>query len=146
MTDNKMKPANTVTKYEVTTKDLPLACPMDNQTLWNAHPKVYLPIEKTGKAKCPYCGIDYTLKSRQEQQCKDNILLEYKGFQARFEYLRELGMYAAEIDNGCDTIAFSAVNFKELSLLMKDAVENYLTYQSKKLDVLSNQSLEPAPN
>jgi uncharacterized Zn-finger protein len=23
---------------------------------------VYLPIEKTGKAKCPYCGADYVLK------------------------------------------------------------------------------------
>ena len=24
--------------------------------------KVYLPIEASGQAKCPYCGADYTLK------------------------------------------------------------------------------------
>jgi uncharacterized Zn-finger protein len=24
---------------------------------------VYLPIEQTGWAKCPYCGAEYTLKS-----------------------------------------------------------------------------------
>ena len=56
------KPANTVSHFELTSKDLPLACPMDDQMLWNAHPRVYLPIEKTGEAKCPYCGIAYTLK------------------------------------------------------------------------------------
>ena len=30
--------------------------------LWNAHPRVFLPIEKTGEALCPYCGTQYTLK------------------------------------------------------------------------------------
>jgi len=27
--------------------------------LWNSHPKVFLPIEETGEAKCPYCGAQY---------------------------------------------------------------------------------------
>jgi uncharacterized Zn-finger protein len=54
--------ANAENHYEVTRADLPLHCPMDGMSLWNSHPKVYLPIEKTGKAKCPYCGADYTLK------------------------------------------------------------------------------------
>lgn len=48
--------------YEVTRADLPLHCPMDSMSLWNSHPRVFLPIEKTGKAKCPYCGADYILK------------------------------------------------------------------------------------
>lgn len=48
-------------QYEVTTKDLPLSCPMPDMILWNAHPRVYLPIEKTGKATCPYCGAAYVL-------------------------------------------------------------------------------------
>lgn len=48
-------------KYQVTRQDLPLSCPMPEMTLWNAHPKVYLPIEKTGIATCPYCGAYYTL-------------------------------------------------------------------------------------
>jgi uncharacterized Zn-finger protein len=39
--------------------DLPLSCPMPGMYLWNSHPKVFLPIEATGEAKCPYCGAQY---------------------------------------------------------------------------------------
>jgi uncharacterized Zn-finger protein len=52
---------NASNHYEVTPRDLPLSCPMSGMYLWNSHPRVYLPIEKTGKAKCPYCGAEYTL-------------------------------------------------------------------------------------
>ncbi|MDR3386306.1 MAG: zinc-finger domain-containing protein [Rudaea sp.] len=55
-------PANAENQYTVTRADLPLSCPMPGMTLWNSHPKVYLPIEATGSAKCPYCGAQYTLK------------------------------------------------------------------------------------
>lgn len=54
--------ANAEQRYEVTTDDLPLSCPMPSMTLWNSHPKVFLPIEKTGQASCPYCGALYILK------------------------------------------------------------------------------------
>ena len=55
--------ANAAQRYQVTRADLPLHCPMDNMTLWNSHPRVYLPIEEQGgKAKCPYCGAVYELK------------------------------------------------------------------------------------
>jgi uncharacterized Zn-finger protein len=47
---------------EVEATDLPLHCPMPDMLLWNAHPRVYLPIEKTGEVLCPYCGTLYTLK------------------------------------------------------------------------------------
>jgi uncharacterized Zn-finger protein len=47
---------------EVTAADLPLHCPMPTMLLWNAHPRVFLPIEKTGEALCPYCGTRYVLK------------------------------------------------------------------------------------
>ena len=47
---------------EVTAKDLPLHCPMPSQLLWNSHPRVFLPIEETGEALCPYCGTRYILK------------------------------------------------------------------------------------
>lgn len=47
--------------YSVSAKDLPLHCPMDNMSQWNSHPRVFLPIEATGEAKCPYCGADYRL-------------------------------------------------------------------------------------
>jgi uncharacterized Zn-finger protein len=59
--DRGLTPANTENRYEVTRDDLPLSCPMPGMSLWNSHPKVYLPIEKTGEAKCPYCGADYSL-------------------------------------------------------------------------------------
>jgi uncharacterized Zn-finger protein len=48
--------------YTVSRAELPLHCPMDGMSLWNSHPRVYLAIEETGRAKCPYCGADYTLK------------------------------------------------------------------------------------
>lgn len=48
--------------YEITAANLPLHCPMDGMSLWNSHPKVYLPLDESGKAKCPYCGADYVLK------------------------------------------------------------------------------------
>jgi len=55
-------PANAENRYSVTRADLPLSCPMPGMSLWNSHPKVYLPIEASGTAKCPYCGAEYTLQ------------------------------------------------------------------------------------
>jgi uncharacterized Zn-finger protein len=34
---------------------------MPEMYLWNSHPRVYLAIEPTGWAKCPYCGAEYVL-------------------------------------------------------------------------------------
>ena len=53
---------NSQTRYEVGADDLPLSCPMPQMQLWNSHPRVYLPIEATGSAKCPYCGAEFFLK------------------------------------------------------------------------------------
>jgi len=47
---------------EVTYADTPLVCPRPETPAWNAHPKVMLPIECSGSAKCPYCGAEYALK------------------------------------------------------------------------------------
>ena len=47
--------------YEVSRADLPVSCPLPDMMLWNSHPKVYLPIEATGRANCPYCGADFVL-------------------------------------------------------------------------------------
>ena len=52
---------NAESLYQVTRADLPLSCPMPGMYLWNSHPRVYLPIEETGEAKCPYCGASYKL-------------------------------------------------------------------------------------
>jgi uncharacterized Zn-finger protein len=56
------QPPNAKSRYEVTAADLPLSCPMPAMSLWNSHPRVYLPIEATGLAKCPYCSAEFTLK------------------------------------------------------------------------------------
>lgn len=53
---------NSQRHIEVTVADLPLHCPMPSMVLWNAHPRVYLPIQSTGEALCPYCGTQYVLK------------------------------------------------------------------------------------
>jgi uncharacterized Zn-finger protein len=55
-------PANASRTYEVEPADLPLSCPMPQMSLWNSHPRVYLPIEQTGSAKCPYCGAEFHLR------------------------------------------------------------------------------------
>lgn len=47
---------------EVTADDLPLHCPTPAMMLWNSHPRVFLPIEASGEALCPYCGTQYILK------------------------------------------------------------------------------------
>jgi uncharacterized Zn-finger protein len=52
---------NAQNRYEVTVADLPLSCPMPAMSLWNSHPRVYLPIEETGWAKCPYCSAEFVL-------------------------------------------------------------------------------------
>ncbi len=57
-----LKQPNALMHYTVTADDLPLSCPMPDMSLWNSHPRVYLPIEATGFAKCPYCGAEYTLQ------------------------------------------------------------------------------------
>ena len=44
---------NSQRQIEINPADLPLHCPMPSMMLWNAHPRVYLPIQKTGEALCP---------------------------------------------------------------------------------------------
>lgn len=55
-------PASVCRKYVVTRKDLPLSCPMPDMRLWDAHPRIYMPIAKTGHVICPYCDAEYILK------------------------------------------------------------------------------------
>ncbi len=59
---NQGKSVNREREITVTPAELPLHCPTPAQLLWNAHPRVFLPIEKTGEALCPYCGTRYVLK------------------------------------------------------------------------------------
>jgi len=58
---NPVKSAGKERQVAVTAAELPLHCPLPSQQLWNSHPRVFLPIEKTGEALCPYCGTRYVL-------------------------------------------------------------------------------------
>jgi uncharacterized Zn-finger protein len=52
---------NTLDQIEVTRAELPVHCPAPGTTLWNSHPRVYIPLEEGGSAICPYCGTKYVL-------------------------------------------------------------------------------------
>jgi len=47
---------------EITSRALPLACPLPDAPLWARHPRVYLDVTKTGEVTCPYCSAHYVLK------------------------------------------------------------------------------------
>lgn len=55
------KQACTAQRYDVTEHDLPLSCPLPDMRLWDAHPRVFLPIAEAGHVTCPYCGTEYYL-------------------------------------------------------------------------------------
>lgn len=55
------KQANAARRYEVTRADLPVSCPTPDMALWNSHPRVYLPMEEKGQARCQYCGAEFVL-------------------------------------------------------------------------------------
>lgn len=55
-----------VKEFEVTAKDLPLHCPTKEVALWASHPRVFLDIEKSGHAACPYCGTKFKLKAGEQ--------------------------------------------------------------------------------
>lgn len=57
-----LKAACTKRYYEITEADLPLCCPPRDLRVWDAHPRVYLPIEEAGSIECPYCAAHYFLK------------------------------------------------------------------------------------
>jgi uncharacterized Zn-finger protein len=53
---------NSKTAIEVKSSDLPIHCPMPGASLWNSHPRVYIPVkENGGESRCPYCGALFKL-------------------------------------------------------------------------------------
>lgn len=55
--------ACTKMRYEVRIADLPLSCPPRDMRVWDAHPRVYLPIVAEKIVTCPYCEAEYVLKN-----------------------------------------------------------------------------------
>ena len=54
--------SNARNRYEIGHADLPLHCPLPGTSLWNSHPRVFIPVQETGEAHCPYCGALFVLK------------------------------------------------------------------------------------
>ena len=48
----------------VTSDDLPLHCPTADSPLWASHPRVFIPVEESGEASCPYCGNRFRLVTK----------------------------------------------------------------------------------
>ena len=59
---SQQKQGCTKKQYTITETDLPLSCPLPEDRLWDAHPRVYLPIETEGHVVCPYCETEYILE------------------------------------------------------------------------------------
>lgn len=60
--EKNLERACTERRYVVSEKDLPLSCPTSEMRVWDAHPRVYLPIEEEGEVLCPYCSAHYVLE------------------------------------------------------------------------------------
>jgi uncharacterized Zn-finger protein len=63
MTETAEKTRGAERTVRISRSDLPLSCPRPQDELWNMHPRVYLPIEKSGAEVCPYCGTRYLLEN-----------------------------------------------------------------------------------
>lgn len=64
MSEKAKQRACTEKVIQIKRADLPLSCPTKDMRLWDAHPQVYLPIEETGEATCPYCGAKFELEDK----------------------------------------------------------------------------------
>ena len=56
-----MDQPNSELLVEVTRDELPIHCPTPNSSLWNSHPRVYIPLDDSPEATCSYCGTVYKL-------------------------------------------------------------------------------------
>ncbi len=58
---DKLTTPNAKNCYEVHPDDVPVHCPVPGSSLWDSHPRVYVPLDDSGQGKCPYCGAIYKL-------------------------------------------------------------------------------------
>lgn len=45
----------------VSRSELPAHCPTESMGLWSSHPRVFIPLEESPQASCPYCGTRFEL-------------------------------------------------------------------------------------
>ncbi len=61
MNDNNSQTKDDQSPVKVKREDLPAYCPTESMGLWNSHPRVYIPLEESPQANCPYCGTEFVL-------------------------------------------------------------------------------------
>jgi uncharacterized Zn-finger protein len=54
-----LRAPNDQNRYEVTASDLPIRCPLPGTSLWDSHPRVFVPLDEAGFGQCIYCGAEY---------------------------------------------------------------------------------------
>lgn len=59
LSDKEMNAERVKVEVKVENGGSPLSCPLPSMTLWNMHPKVYLPLDQDNRAMCPYCSTYY---------------------------------------------------------------------------------------
>jgi uncharacterized Zn-finger protein len=62
--DSLAEPAVRVVR--ISRAELPLKCPGDGADNWSLHPQVFLSLDATGAAVCPYCGAHYQLAAEAD--------------------------------------------------------------------------------
>lgn len=56
----------------VTRDQLPMHCPAPDSSLWDSHPRVFIPLEEGGVASCSYCGTRYQLAEANAAERADS--------------------------------------------------------------------------
>lgn len=77
--EGELGPACQQEEYEVSWEDLPLSCPTPEMRVWNAHPRVYVPVHRSGREACEYCGAVFVLRDPDPDQAMpmfDNTEIE----------------------------------------------------------------------
>ncbi len=62
MTDSEAAQTPAPPVVRVGRDQLPASCPPRGEAVWSLHPRVYLPLARTGEAVCPYCSTRYVLE------------------------------------------------------------------------------------
>lgn len=72
--------------------------------------------------------------------------MRYKGMVARHEYVMSTSCFVGEIVNCPDVISFAAPTLAELEQVMRDAVDNYLSYQKQQMRLRAQQQRLDVPD
>jgi uncharacterized Zn-finger protein len=69
-----MHQPNSQTLVEVTRDELPVHCPTPDSSLWNSHPRVFIPLNESPEARCSYCGTVYRLVKEKSPAANTNVV------------------------------------------------------------------------